>query len=81
MSHYKDYIDEIKNRQNFGLNPKPIDNSELTKEIISIIKDVDNENRKEAIKFFIYNTLPGTTGAARKKAKFLKDIILGDFFD
>jgi len=79
MSHYKDYIDEIKNRQNFGLNPKPIDNSELTKEIISIIKDVDNENRKEAIKFFIYNTLPGTTGAAREKAKFLKDIILGDF--
>ncbi len=29
------------------------------------------------MKFFIYNTLPGTTPAAGAKAKFLKEIILG----
>ena len=28
---------------------------------------------------FIYNTLPGTTPAATVKAKFLKEIILGDY--
>ncbi|MDP9731779.1 UNVERIFIED_ORG: aconitate hydratase 2/2-methylisocitrate dehydratase [Rhizobium sp. SORGH_AS285] len=34
--------------------------------------------RADALKFFIYNTLPGTTSAAGVKAAFLKQIILGD---
>ena len=80
MSTYNDYLEEINNRKKHGLNPKPIDDSELTKEITSIIKNKDNNNRKDALKFFIYNTLPGTTGAAKIKAKFLKDIIIGDVF-
>ena len=80
MSTYTDYLEEINNRKKHGLNPKPIDDSELTKEITSIIKNKDNNNRKDALKFFIYNTLPGTTGAAKIKAKFLKDIIIGDVF-
>ena len=47
-------------------------------EIITQIKDVNNPNRKESLHFFIYNTLPGTTSAAGVKAKFLKEIILGE---
>ena len=46
-------------------------------EIIDQIKDESNSNRKDALHFFIYNTLPGTTSAAGVKAKFLKEIILG----
>jgi aconitate hydratase 2/2-methylisocitrate dehydratase len=34
--------------------------------------------RADSLKFFIYNTLPGTTSAAGVKAKFLKEIILGE---
>ena len=33
---------------------------------------------KDSLKFFIYNTLPGTTSAAGEKAQFLKEIILGN---
>jgi aconitate hydratase 2/2-methylisocitrate dehydratase len=49
---YKDYINEIQQRETQGLHPKH---------------------------FFIYNVLPGTTSAASVKAKFLKQIILGEF--
>src|SRR5690606_27434355 len=45
--------------------------------IIAQIKDTSNENREDSVKFFIYNTLPGTTSAAGVKAQFLKEIILG----
>ncbi|MHC0442921.1 bifunctional aconitate hydratase 2/2-methylisocitrate dehydratase [Flavobacterium sp. 3-210] len=78
MNTYKDYINEIEERKGQGLHPKPIDGAELLSEIISQIKDVDNEYREDSLKFFIYNTLPGTTSAAGEKAKFLKEIILGE---
>ena len=78
MSLYQDYIKEIEERKNQGLNPKPIDGAELLSEIISQIKDSSNAYRKDSLNFFIYNTLPGTTSAASVKAKFLKEIILGE---
>ncbi|MFD2941246.1 bifunctional aconitate hydratase 2/2-methylisocitrate dehydratase [Flavobacterium notoginsengisoli] len=77
MNTYKDYIQEIEERKALGLHPKPIDGAELVSEIISQIKDLDNEYREDSLKFFIYNTLPGTTSAAGEKADFLKEIILG----
>lgn len=77
MNTYKDYIKEIDERKDQGLHPKPIDGVELLSEIISQIKDLNNEYRADSLKFFIYNTLPGTTPAAGAKAKFLKEIILG----
>jgi aconitate hydratase 2/2-methylisocitrate dehydratase len=49
----------------------------LVSEIIEQIKDLSNEHRADSLQFFIYNTLPGTTPAAGVKAKFLKEIILG----
>ncbi len=78
MSIYVDYIEEIEERKKLGLHPKPIDGAELLSEIIKQIKDVKNENREDSLKFFIYNALPGTTSAAGVKAKFLKEIILGE---
>ncbi|OXA83414.1 bifunctional aconitate hydratase 2/2-methylisocitrate dehydratase [Flavobacterium hercynium] len=77
MNIYKDYIQEIEERKTQGLHPKPIDDAELVSEIIAQIKDLNNEYRTDSLKFFIYNTLPGTTSAAGEKAKFLKEIILG----
>ncbi len=75
--NYKNYINEIEERKAEGLHPKPIDSAELVSEIIEQIKDLDNEYRADSLQFFIYNTLPGTTPAAGVKAKFLKEIILG----
>ena len=77
MSLYKDYLKEIEERKVDGLHPKPIDGADLLTEIINQIKDLDNENRNDSIHFFIYNVLPGTTSAAGVKAKFLKEVILG----
>jgi aconitate hydratase 2/2-methylisocitrate dehydratase len=78
MSLYKDYIEEIETRKKeLGLAPKPIDSADLLSEIIEQIKDTANEYREDSLHFFIYNTLPGTTSAAGAKAKFLKEIILG----
>jgi len=77
MNIYNDYIKEIEERKAQGLHPKPIDGAELLSEIIGQIKDSANPNREDSLKFFIYNTLPGTTPAAGVKAKFLKEIILG----
>ncbi|SHI72276.1 bifunctional aconitate hydratase 2/2-methylisocitrate dehydratase [Flavobacterium terrae] len=78
MNIYNDYIKEIEDRKGQGLHPKPIDGAELLSEIIAQIKDVNNPNREDSLKFFIYNTLPGTTTAAGAKAEFLKEIILGE---
>ncbi|WP_294232975.1 bifunctional aconitate hydratase 2/2-methylisocitrate dehydratase [uncultured Chryseobacterium sp.] len=78
MNIYQDYIQEIEERKNQGLHPKPIDSAELLSEIIAQIKDKANEYRADSLKFFIYNTLPGTTSAASVKAEFLKEIILGE---
>ncbi|MEW6989296.1 bifunctional aconitate hydratase 2/2-methylisocitrate dehydratase [Colwelliaceae bacterium 6441] len=78
MSLYLEYIAEIENRKNeLGLSPKPIDSAELLSEIITQIKDQSHAHREDSLNFFIYNTLPGTTSAAGVKAKFLKEIILG----
>lgn len=77
MSLYQDYLDEIEARKSEGLNPKPIDTAELLTEVIAQIKDTMHEHREESLKFFVYNTLPGTTSAADAKAAFLKDIIKG----
>ncbi|POF32637.1 bifunctional aconitate hydratase 2/2-methylisocitrate dehydratase [Roseibium marinum] len=77
MSLYTDYLNEIDTRKGQGLHPKPIEDGALVKEIVAQIKDPGHEHRQESLKFFIYNTLPGTTSAAGEKAKFLKEIILG----
>ena len=79
MDTYCKYVEEIEKRKTLGLKPKPIDDANLLKDIIDQIKDVKNENRKESLNFFIYNVLPGTTNAASVKAKFLKEIIIGQF--
>lgn len=78
MNIYQDYLKEIEERKAQGLHPKPIDGAELLSEIIAQIKDTANAHREDSIQFFIYNTLPGTTSAAGVKAKFLKEIILGE---
>lgn len=78
MSLYKDYINEIEERKTQGLNPKPIDGAELLSEVIAQVKDAENEYHEDSLKLFIYNVLPGTTSAAGVKAKFLKEIILGE---
>ncbi len=75
MELYKNYLDEIENRKNQSLKPKPIDDGSLLKEIIFHIKDNKSEHRKDCLNFFVYNTLPGTTSAAEEKAIFLKEII------
>ena len=77
MNFYKDYVNEISKRKKKGLKPEPIAGGDLTIEIISQIKDTKHKQREASLRFFIHNILPGTTGAADVKAKFLKDIILG----
>ena len=78
MSAYLEYLNEIEERKGQDLDPKPIDSAELLSEVIEQIKDPSHEHRKDSLNFFIYNVLPGTTSAAVVKAKFLKDIILGE---
>ena len=78
MSVYQDYLAEIESRRIQGLAPKPIDDGGLVFEMIAIIKEPGSEHRADALKFLIYNTLPGTTSAAAVKAGFLKQVILGD---
>ena len=78
MKAYNDYIKEIKNRKKKNLKAKPIDNAELANDIILQIKDPDHIYREACLNFLIYNILPGTTAAAAVKAKFLKEIIVGD---
>ncbi|OWP83976.1 bifunctional aconitate hydratase 2/2-methylisocitrate dehydratase [Flavobacterium davisii] len=78
MELYKEYLKEIEERKGQGLHPKPIDSAELLNEIVAQIKDMKNKDREDSLGFFIYNTLPGTTPAAKVKADFLKEIILGE---
>ena len=78
MSVYSDYLDEIETRRQQGLNPKPIEDATLIREIISHIEDEGSTQHKACLEFFIYNTIPGTTSAAGEKASFLKKIILGN---
>ena len=58
MNVYQEYIQEIEERKEQGLHPKPIDGSDLLSEIIAQIKDTNSEHRKNSLNFFIYNTLP-----------------------
>lgn len=78
MNAYSDYLIEIKDRESQGLAPKPIDDGGLVRDIITLIEEPGNEHRADALKFFIYNTLPGTTSAAGVKADFLKKIVLDE---
>lgn len=78
MGLYTEYLNEIETRKSQGLNPKPVEDAALVEEIIAQIKDEGNAHRKASLEFFIYNTLPGTTSAAGAKARFLKEIILGE---
>ena len=80
MNLYSEYLNEIEERKAQELSPKPIDDGALLSEIIAQIKDLENEHREDSLRFFIYNTLPGTTSAAGVRAQFLKEIILGQFF-
>jgi aconitate hydratase 2/2-methylisocitrate dehydratase len=75
---FEAYLREIKERSDLGLGPKPIDQGNLVEEIIDIILDPESSHRDEALKHFIYNTLPGTTSAASVRANFLKKLILKD---
>ena len=77
MSLYKEYLKDIIERKKIGLNPMPIDNGDLINEIIDNITEEKNKHRSKSLEFLIYNTLPGTTEAAKSKSYFLKDIILG----
>ena len=78
MSLYENYLAEIEERKKEGLHAKPIDGADLVSELIALIKDTSSPHRKDALNFFIYNTLPGTTSAAGVKAAFLKEIALGE---
>ncbi|TNE85145.1 MAG: bifunctional aconitate hydratase 2/2-methylisocitrate dehydratase [Deltaproteobacteria bacterium] len=78
MSLYADYLEQINQRAQEGLHPKPIEDAELVEELIAQIEDTGNAHRADSLNFFIYNTLPGTTSAAGAKAAFLKAIILGE---
>jgi aconitate hydratase 2/2-methylisocitrate dehydratase len=77
MSAYAAYLEEIDARALQGLHPKPIDSAELAREVIAQIRDTSHAHRADSLRYFVYNTLPGTTGAAGEKAGFLKEIILG----
>jgi len=76
MSAYENYLKDIETRKTEGLNPKPIEDSQTVIELINHIKQ-NSAHKKDCLDHLIYNTLPGTTGAAKEKAKFLKEIILG----
>ena len=78
MSLYDAYLEQIENRKEQGLKPKPIDDGGLVKELVAQIKDAGHAHRAASLDFFIYNTLPGTTSAAGEKAAFLNEIILGE---
>ena len=77
MSLYQEYLQEIAERKESGLHPKPIDGGQLLAEIIEQIQDPSHQHREDSLNFLIYNTLPGTTSAAVEKANFLEQIILG----
>ena len=78
MSFFTSYLDEIKDRKEQNLSPKPIEDGRLVSELILQIKDPSSKYRKDSLKFLIQNILPGTTSAAKIKASFLKEIVTGD---
>jgi len=78
MSLYEEYLNQIETRKEQGLHPKPVEDAEMVEALITQIKDTGHKHRAQSLKFFIYNTLPGTTAAAGVKAPFLKKIIVGE---
>ena len=78
MNLYAAYLDEIESRKKQNLKPKPIYNGPMVEQLIKQILDKENQYRDESINFFTYNIIPGTTSAAKVKAKFLKEIILAE---
>ncbi|MEM6296789.1 MAG: bifunctional aconitate hydratase 2/2-methylisocitrate dehydratase, partial [Myxococcota bacterium] len=78
MSLYTEYLNQIETRKGHGLHAKPIEDAALVEVLIEQIKDASHEHRADSLNFFIYNTLPGTTSAAGVKAKYLKEIVLGN---
>ncbi len=78
MSVYTEYLEQIEERKTQGLHPKPIEDAELVEALIAQILDVGNAHRADSIRFFVYNTLPGTTSAAGVKARFLERIVRGE---
>ncbi|MEM1305756.1 MAG: hypothetical protein AAGG46_12715, partial [Planctomycetota bacterium] len=64
MNKYDDYLQEIAEREKTGLHPKPIDDGALLADVIGHIRDESSPHRDDCLRFFIYNTLPGTTSAA-----------------
>ena len=76
MNPFEEYLEEIESRSDLGLKAKPIEDDKLINSIIEIILDDENENRSLAINFLIYNTVPGTTNAAKAKSDFLSKIII-----
>ncbi|MEM9042814.1 MAG: bifunctional aconitate hydratase 2/2-methylisocitrate dehydratase, partial [Actinomycetota bacterium] len=77
MSRYAEYLEEIEQRREQQLHPKPVDDADLLAEIIEHIQDTSSVHRDDCLGFFVSNVLPGTTSAAGLKAAFLKDIVLG----
>ncbi|MEM1335992.1 MAG: bifunctional aconitate hydratase 2/2-methylisocitrate dehydratase, partial [Actinomycetota bacterium] len=77
MSRYAEYLEEIEQRREQQLHPKPVDDADLLAEIIEHIQDPASDHRDDCLRFFVSNVLPGTTSAAGLKAAFLKDIALG----
>ena len=70
MELYAAYLAEIKDRETLGLKPKPIDDGGLVSDLIAHITNNASEHRADALNYFIYNTLPGTTSAAGGKPGF-----------
>ena len=54
MNLYKDYLNEINERKKQSLQPKPIDDGDLIKELILNIEDENNIYRKDSLNFLIY---------------------------
>ena len=78
MNLYAAYLDQIESRKKQNLKPKPIDNGPMVEQLIKQILDKENQYRDQSINFFTYNIIPGTTSAAKVKAKFLKEIVLSE---
>ena len=78
MTLYTDYLEQIEQRKEQSLHPKPIEDADMVEVLIEQILDTGHEHRDGSLNFFIYNVLPGTTSAAGVKAEFLKKIILGE---
>ncbi len=77
QSLYAAYLEEIENRRKHGLHAKPIESAEMVEVLIAQILDAEHPQRADSLRFFVTNTLPGTTSAAGVKARFLKELIVG----